>query len=65
MNLQKLQDRERGKGKNQLGKCEKKRQKLIDNDNFLSLFIYHVNEACSNLFESKIVKNIKNIVHNA
>lgn len=48
MNLQKLQDRERGKGKNH-SEMRKKRQKLIDNDNFLSLFIYHVNEACSNL----------------
>lgn len=64
MNLQKLQDRERGKGKNH-SEMRKKRQKLIDNDNFLSLFIYHVNEACSNLFESKSSKNIKNIVHNA
>ena len=57
MNLQKLQDRERGKGKNH-SEMRKKRQKLIDidNDNFLSLFIYHVNEACSNLFESKSSK---------
>ena len=37
-------------------KYKKKRQKIIDNDNFLSLFIYHVNEACSNLFESKSSK---------
>ena len=66
MNLGKLQDGEHGKRKKACGnrkkkgkitrKCEKKRQKLIDNDNFLSLFIYHVNEACSNLFESKTSK---------
>lgn len=55
MNLQKLQDRERGKWKNH-SEMRKKRQKLINNDNFLSLFIYHVNEACSNLFESKSSK---------
>ena len=55
MNLQKLQDRERGKWKNCL-EMRKKREKRIDNDNFLSLFIYHVNEACSNLFESKSSK---------
>lgn len=55
MNLQKLQDRERGKGKN-YSEMRKKRQKLIDNDNFLSLFIYHANEACSNLFEPKSSK---------
>ena len=51
MNLQKLQDRERGKGKNH-SEMRKKRQKLIDNDNFLSLFIYHVNEEFLYIFES-------------
>ena len=50
MNLQKLQDRERGKGKNH-SEMRKKRQKLIDNDDFFSLFIYHTNEVYSNLFE--------------
>ena len=55
MNLGKLQDGEHGKRKKACGN-RKKKKKLIDNDNFLSLFIYHVNEACSNLFESKSSK---------
>lgn len=49
MNLGKLQDGEHEKEKT-CGYGEKKIE-LIDNDDFFSLFIYHTNEAYSNLFE--------------
>ena len=50
MNLGKLQDGEHGKRK-KTRRNGKKKKKLIDNDDFFSLFIYHTNEAYSNLFE--------------
>lgn len=50
MNLEKLQDGEHGKRKKPCGNGKKKK-KLIDNDDFFSLFIYHTNEVYSNLFE--------------
>lgn len=52
MNMRKLQDREDGKRK-KMRRNGKMQKKLIDNDDFFSLFIYHTNEAYSNLFESK------------
>ena len=60
MNLQKLQDRERGKGKNH-SEVRKKRQKLIDNDNLEIAMNAASNSLRKNINIDKAIKRLEEI----